>query len=85
VLELHGWGGLQDQLNAMSKQGRWSEMGALVDDEILDAFAVVAKPDDIAPELARRYGDVLDRVGFYMPGEFDPSRWSTVMSALKQV
>jgi hypothetical protein len=85
VLELHGWGGLQDQLNAMSKKGRWSEMGALVDDEILNAFAVVAKPEDIAPELARRYGDVLDRVGFYMPGEIDPSRWSTVVSALKQV
>ena len=27
VLELHGWGGLQDELNALSKQGKWVEMG----------------------------------------------------------
>ena len=27
VLELHGWGDLQDELNALSKQGEWVEMG----------------------------------------------------------
>ncbi|MEZ5249462.1 MAG: TIGR03617 family F420-dependent LLM class oxidoreductase [Ilumatobacteraceae bacterium] len=32
VLELHGWGGLQDELNTLSKQGKWVEMGNLIDD-----------------------------------------------------
>ena len=41
VLELHGWGGLQDELNALSKQGEWVQMGKLIDDEILNTFAVV--------------------------------------------
>src|SRR5262249_31382951 len=27
VFELHGWGDLQTQLNAMSKEGKWQEMG----------------------------------------------------------
>ena len=36
VLDLHGWGDLQDELNRMSKEGRWEEMGDLVDDEILE-------------------------------------------------
>ncbi|MDT0470425.1 LLM class flavin-dependent oxidoreductase, partial [Streptomyces gibsoniae] len=27
VLEVHGWGDLQPELNALSKQGRWQEMG----------------------------------------------------------
>ena len=27
VLDLHGWGDLQPELNALSKEGRWSEMG----------------------------------------------------------
>ncbi len=36
VLELHGWGDLQDDLNRMSKEGRWEEMGDLIDDEILE-------------------------------------------------
>lgn len=26
MLELHGWGGLHQQLNALSKQGRWDDM-----------------------------------------------------------
>ena len=35
VLELHGWGDLQTELNTLSKQGEWVEMGDLIDDEIL--------------------------------------------------
>ena len=35
VLDLHGWGDLQDELNRMSKEGRWKEMGDLIDDEML--------------------------------------------------
>ena len=55
--------GLQDDLNAMSKQGRWVEMADLVDDEILNTFAVVGEPERIAPELRRRYGLVLGTDG----------------------
>ena len=51
MLELHGWGGLQDELNALSKQGKWVEMGTLIDDEILNTFAVVGEPEPVAPEL----------------------------------
>ncbi len=32
VLDAHGWGDLQPELNTLSKQGRWDEMGALIDD-----------------------------------------------------
>ena len=67
VLDAHGWGGLQDELNALSKQGRWTEMGELIDDEILQTFAVVGAPEAIAPELRRRYGDVISRISFYAP------------------
>jgi probable F420-dependent oxidoreductase len=62
VLELHGWGGLQSELNALSKQGKWDEMGERIDDRILEAFAIVGTPDEIVPRLASRYGDVVDRV-----------------------
>ena len=37
-------------------------MGTLIDDEILNTFAVVGEPETIAPELARRYGDVIQRI-----------------------
>ncbi|MEJ7800604.1 MAG: LLM class F420-dependent oxidoreductase [Ilumatobacter sp.] len=85
VLEIHGWGALQDELNALSKQGRWDDMGDLIDDEILRTFAVVGAPDEIAPELGRRFGDVVDRISFYTPYESDPARWTPVMEAIKAI
>ena len=83
VLEAHGWGGLQDALNTLSKQGEWEKMGTLVNDEILNTFAVVGTPEEIAPELSKRYGDVIQRISFYAPYASDPERWSKVMSDLK--
>jgi probable F420-dependent oxidoreductase len=85
VLELHGWGRLQEQLNTLSKQGRWVEMGELVDDEVLNTFAVVGEPEQIAPELERRYGDVIQRINFYAPYASDAARWSRVLADLKAV
>jgi len=72
VLDAHGWGDLQPELNTLSKQGRWDEMGTLVDDEILTTLAVCGEPAAIGPEIMRRFGDVADRVGFYMPYLIDP-------------
>ncbi|MGB5755784.1 MAG: LLM class F420-dependent oxidoreductase [Acidimicrobiales bacterium] len=83
VLDLHGWGGMQEDLNKLSKQGEWQKMGTLIDDEILNTFAVVGEPEAIAPELHRRYGDVVQRISFYAPYKADPDRWRTVMAALK--
>ena len=85
VLDLHGWGGLQDQLNTLSKQGKWVEMGDAITDEILNTFAVVGEPEAIAPELHRRYGDVIDRISFYAPYASDPDRWSKVLAAVKAI
>jgi len=65
VLELHGWGDLQTELNGLSKQGRWGDMANLIDDEILHTFAVECEIDEVAPKLIERFGGALDRTGFY--------------------
>ena len=82
VLDLHGWGGLQDDLNRMSKAGQWKEMGELITDEILHAFAVVAEPEQLAAGLNERYGGVVQRISFYAPYASDPERWRGVMDQL---
>lgn len=61
VLESIGAGDLQTELNTMSKQGRWEEMGGLIDDGMLEAFAVVGEPSSIAGQILSRYGDMIDR------------------------
>ena len=83
VLDLHGWGGLQEDLNKLSKQGEWEQMGSLINDEILSTFAVVGEPESIGPEIHRRYGDCIQRISFYAPYKTDPQRWRGVMADLK--
>ena len=85
VLELHGWGELQNDLNRMSKEGQWKAMGELITDEILHTFAVVAEPERLAAGLEARYGDAVQRISFYAPYASDPERWRAVMEQLHAV
>ena len=85
VLDLHGWGGLHTELHTLSKQGRWTEMGDLIDDQMLATIAVVGEPEVVARELRARYGDVVARISFYAPYRRDPQRWRAVFEALRDV
>jgi probable F420-dependent oxidoreductase len=67
VLELHGWGDLQTSLNALARQGKWREMGDLIDDEMLGAFAVVAPLEELPAAYARWLGGLADRTSFTPP------------------
>jgi probable F420-dependent oxidoreductase len=80
VLELHGWGDLQTELNTLSKRGEWAKMGELIDDDVLDAFAIVAPLDEVAAHVTARYGDIVDRFSFYAPYKTDPEMWKTVLA-----
>jgi hypothetical protein len=62
VLALHGWGDLHTALHQLSLQGEWDQMGSLIDDEILEAFAVVAPIDTVASKIRDRCDGVIDRV-----------------------
>ncbi len=60
VLESVGYGELQGELNALSKQGKWLEMGQCIDDTLLNKIAVVGEPQDIGSKVIQRYGDIFD-------------------------
>jgi alkanesulfonate monooxygenase SsuD/methylene tetrahydromethanopterin reductase-like flavin-dependent oxidoreductase (luciferase family) len=70
VLDLHGWGDLQPQLNALSKQGRWAQMANLVSDEMLRTIAACGTPAQIAGEIRDRVAAAggADTVCLYQPG-----------------
>jgi probable F420-dependent oxidoreductase len=84
VLELHGWGDLQTELNRLSKEGRWAEMGTLVDDEILAAVAICAEPQDVGTAIVERYGDVCHRISLSGP-PLAPQHASATLEALASV
>ncbi len=68
VLDVEGWGPLQDELNVLSKQGRWAEMTGLITDEMIHTLAVVGTPAQCAAEIVRRYEAHASRVCAYFPG-----------------
>ena len=82
VLEHHGWGDLQVELAALVREGRWRDMPALIDDEVLDAFAVVAPLESLADAIASRYDGVVDDLSFRLPGA-DLEQWAAVLSSLR--
>jgi probable F420-dependent oxidoreductase len=82
VLESIGCGELQGELNAMSKQGRWKEMGTLITDDMLNEFGVVGEPQDIAPQMLARYGSFVDRTSASFPVSDDAQR-DDIIKALR--
>jgi probable F420-dependent oxidoreductase len=82
VLETHGWGELQDELNALSKRGLWEEMGERIDDEVLREFATVAEPDRLADALLVRWGGLVDRVAIRLPFD-DPELQAGIVARLR--
>lgn len=67
VLALHGWEGVSEQLGALARSGQWDEMGRLITDEMLDTFAVTGTWAALPGIIQERYGDLLDRVSYYLP------------------
>ena len=84
VLELHGWGELQDELNALTKRGAWDEIAGLIDDEMLHTFAIVGTPEEAIEEARRRYGDVATRISISVPEGGDPDRWRGLFERLRE-
>ncbi len=84
VLDAHGWGDLQTELNRLSKTGDWAAMAAAIDDEMLSTFAVRGTPQEVAATIAQRYGDVVDRVAFNTPYSVGADTWAAVLDAFSE-
>jgi probable F420-dependent oxidoreductase len=67
VLELHGWADASARLHEMTVTDRWDEIGSVITDEMLEAFAVVGAPEEIPGKLRARYDGLVQRIGLYHP------------------
>ncbi len=82
VLECHGWGDLQEELNRLTKQGKWGEMSGLISDELLEAIAVCGPVGEVATRVADRALGRADRVSLVAHWTRDPEIWDDVVRAL---
>jgi alkanesulfonate monooxygenase SsuD/methylene tetrahydromethanopterin reductase-like flavin-dependent oxidoreductase (luciferase family) len=62
VLDRHGWGELQPRLHALSREGKWAEMSALLSDELVDQVVVHGSPEEVGERIRARCGDWCARV-----------------------
>jgi len=82
VLAAHGWQDLQPELNALSKQGRWQDMGGLIDDEMLHTIAACGSPADVARHIRDRVDGIADTVFLYQPGPMNLETLAAIIDEL---
>jgi hypothetical protein len=58
-------------------------MAGLIDDDVPNAFAVVAEPGAVAPQIQRRFGGLIDRVSFYPDIDIDTGAWDPILAGLR--
>ncbi len=78
-----GYGDLQPELNRLSKEGRWEELGEYIDDAFLEAFTTQGEPGEIAGRLLEKYGEHADRLAIYAPYAAPDALWKGIIDELK--
>lgn len=81
TLDVHGWGDVQPELNALSKQGRWADMAACITDEMVDALTVHGSPEQVGATIATRYAGIADRVALSLPGSVPDDHLARLVAA----
>ncbi|WP_375401074.1 TIGR03617 family F420-dependent LLM class oxidoreductase [uncultured Amnibacterium sp.] len=85
VLEAEGRADTADALHTLSvsrDSDRWIAMGRLIDDDLVQAFAIVEDdPLAVPGRIRQRYGDLADRVVVEPPEGADPVAWSAAIAA----
>lgn len=84
VLDLHGWGDIQPELNRLTKSGMWDAMPNLITDEMLEALSLRGTPVEVAAALTARYGTIAARVGFYLPYAADPAITAGIIAEIRR-
>ncbi len=66
-LELFGWQSRGEKLLQMTREGNWSAMKDIIDDEMLETFVPCGTYDVIADILKERYAGLAARITFPIP------------------
>jgi probable F420-dependent oxidoreductase len=82
-LELHGYRGLQPELNALSKQGQWLEMAEHFPEELVGELAAIGPRDEIAGQVLDRVRGLTDSIGLVNSRKPDASHFADVVASLR--
>jgi len=81
VLDHHRWGELHSAAHSFTREGRWDELANLIDDDVLNTFAVVGEIQQVGPALRERFAGAASRVTLSLPYPNDAELPLEVISA----
>ncbi|MEM7434143.1 MAG: TIGR03617 family F420-dependent LLM class oxidoreductase [Myxococcota bacterium] len=84
VLESEGRGELQPALRQMTKEGRWGDMAAAIDDDLLERIAVVGTPKECATIIGQRYRSLASRLAFASPFPIPAECSAAIIEAIRE-
>jgi alkanesulfonate monooxygenase SsuD/methylene tetrahydromethanopterin reductase-like flavin-dependent oxidoreductase (luciferase family) len=67
VLEIEGWGDLNQELFGLSLEGKWQDMATRITDDMLEEFAVIGTHDEIVKKIKAKSEGLIDRATFSIP------------------
>jgi probable F420-dependent oxidoreductase len=82
IIDLQGWGDLVARARQLQAKSRWSEIEALVSDDMLDIVGVSGKPASVAATLRER-NDFADRTGLVIYNETEDGALTDLVHGLK--
>lgn len=85
VLEVHGWQALGEKLRRMTLEGRWQELAKEVPDEVLDAFCVAARYEDLRPALEARFAGITDSLELAFPEGTSAGEMRALLASLRSI
>ncbi|RMG97828.1 MAG: TIGR03617 family F420-dependent LLM class oxidoreductase [Chloroflexi bacterium] len=87
LAQLHGWENTAHKLSQMARNGQWDDMPKLITDEILAELAVTGTWAELPTIIHRKYGNLLDRVSYYLPFTpgYQEEGWRATVAAFRQL
>lgn len=85
VLRLHGLEELGERLRPYPAAGRWDEMAALIPDDVLELFAIVARYDELEARIREKYEGLADTLSLFVPTDVDPAGLGEALSGIGRI
>ncbi|MCR9259448.1 MAG: TIGR03617 family F420-dependent LLM class oxidoreductase [Pseudomonadaceae bacterium] len=82
VLDIHGWGDLQDELIVLNRQHRTDDMAALISDDMVNTIGIVGTPEEVVEQMNSRFANLISRTSFHVP-DLPAEQLKELLSKLK--
>jgi probable F420-dependent oxidoreductase len=83
MLDIEGYGDLQPELRRLTKEGRWADMPALVDETMLDLFTCRGTAIEVGKALAAKFAGQVDRIALSPQGQLSPDDLRVLIAAAR--